>query len=363
MSRVILPFKIYCMINADCRAYMRVAVIEALPYGAEWLTTHLNTMLKGDGEFLWGTDELPHFSWQFSEIVDTAFVDYALIDHEHIVDVTKNILNNGNYPIILMSCDIIFNGNEPDERDEYSNIHDYIIYGYDDDRKAFYMAHSSYEGTFEHLISYDSFKRSYKYIKERMARRSDEKFEMSMLQYRVITVLKTREYSISDLEYVHDAMRTILYYRKSTRHAVSVYDEYGNISETYTQHTGLGVLIGIGAFLDKYTENHEMCRAISRLRHTAKGILEAHMMTEKLLELVGRRLDLSKTEYGQMQEEYNDLVRTVKQCHLLTLKFEHTSEDRILMKIKNKYSDVYVKEQALLGRIYDLLYDKAVNGL
>lgn len=112
MSRVILPFKIYCMINADCRAYMRVAVIEALPYGAEWLTTHLNTMLKGDGEFLWGTDELPHFSWQFSEIVDTAFVDYALIDHEHIVDVTKNILNNGNYPIILMSCDIIFNGND-----------------------------------------------------------------------------------------------------------------------------------------------------------------------------------------------------------------------------------------------------------
>ena len=45
-----LPINLNLIINSECGIFYHASIIECLPYGMEWLTTHISMMTKSDGE-------------------------------------------------------------------------------------------------------------------------------------------------------------------------------------------------------------------------------------------------------------------------------------------------------------------------
>ncbi len=355
-----LPINLNLIINSECGIFYHASIIECLPYGMEWLTTHISMMTKSDGEITIGVDERPFMVEHFSEILDTDYIDYEDVAPERVVQTVRNLIDDGCYAYVFMNTGIAFQGQ--DRPNPF--LHDYVVYGYDDEEQLFKVAALFSTGVRDVRVTYDNFRNSYEYIVRRLKDNPSERFDAFFAQYYVITYVKPRDYRVRNKKYIHDAMRVLKYYligKKLTVHDYADRGPSGEKNADYTQYSGIGVIKGMAELIDKYEADHIVWRGISRIDKSAKRILEMHELLLNLLQMLADKADLHSGVCDGLIEQYRQLTRAAKKCHLLAMKFVIDKNERTLFKIRDMYESMFADETQTLSTLYGHVYERLLT--
>lgn len=321
MEKCILPFTVDVEMKAYHNKAFPLGVMKAnMPDYEIWLCNKLiNCMHRLSGSFdvcnrdLWSEDD----GLIITQVLHLYPKTFKKID---IISLNKDMLENGAY-ITGDYNEFFIEGKKAYKKYDYS--HDYIIYGYDDEKEIFKSAAFMDNG------GYNLFDIKYQNYYESIVENKVNQMYLEYRQFNYEYVPKINIVTIKEKLYCYLSSKKdyISFRADASCYGVAVWDELveyiSNIGEKNLDY--------------RY----------SRVYMEHKGI-----MVKRFKKLY---------EYGYLQEDrfykeyFNDICLPAQAIHHMFIKFNMTRDIKLLSKINKMMSDVNIKEINIIERVIDKL--------
>ncbi len=154
-----LPIVLKPHITSECWTCYKFAVMQTSKFYTDWLMSHMELVTFSTGHSTFGYNERVYNLSYFNEILNIEDGNLLEIYPEIIIDFIKKQIMDKKYVIIDLEINTLFKVKNND-----ANIHETLIYGYNDEEKVFYSLSITHLGTFESKLSFESVKESYSYV-------------------------------------------------------------------------------------------------------------------------------------------------------------------------------------------------------
>lgn len=355
-----LPMKLDADIITDCWSFARFAIINAYPHLESWIVNHYTQIYADEADYqcFYGIKGFIYNQLEYYDAIvkTTKKAMSELKTDEEVIDYIISTLSSGKY--ILLACDYktLFGSKN-------THIHDALIYGYDLDKRVFYIPVLMNNSTKweEREISFEKLAQAYNVRKN-----LDPKGELAVfiyenrIRYYPITVLEVNMNYTNNMS-VDMFYNDLCYTRNNVSLRHVVYNE--SMIESQKYRDGIWELFAFYMeFCDAVTN-----RKIDLIENSRKYKFPLSM--KKLYEymrLFKKRLFLIDGYYNLGVEEivYDNIDKIINLLNItynLAIKYECSYNKNILTKIKINLYDAFLLEKNILETLIPFLDEYILN--
>lgn len=330
----------------DCWIYNRLAIIKTSGLYKDWIASHYDLYMDNCYNFLFG-DIKNHAPSYHDEILERNQIHLSSIKENNIVELLCDELKNENY-IVMHSFSY----------DEEYDLHEILIFGFDDVEKYFSCVKFSSRQFIRTCIPFFHFEASLNKLKEAFSFNS---FGLEMAvgyQYPITSFKIRKDYDIKNC--VFEAYQKIRNEIRCGEINKYMYDDFfKKKDENHHIYTGLMCLKGFSEMLNmeiKHIEFEEWFRGVVS---GVKKIYEHQTLIFKSLNYIYDKWNycMDKDVSITCINEYQKCCNRIKLWVNMTIKYELTGKVNLLQSIVNEIPEIYEKEYKILTNFIDKTID------
>lgn len=325
-------------LTMECWTSYKLAIIQTLPNHMNWLASHLNIYWATMGEKLYfGTGPKPHNMEYYSDILTIQEMDLYSIKPSDIVKHIKSCINNDFYYVVFL-------------RNENGQVHDNLLYGYDDSANAFDAFALSENGrfnrktiTYEEL--YNGYHNNYVYYEENTANYY-ERHDFGYVMY----VMKPNSKYI-EKNYAAEYFDKLYYEVYGTKTELHYSDNFNEFLTPCYFYTGVTCLIKVAETLKELPNiSHEETKRTEQfiIKKNLFKLLEHRKLIYSSMKWHEHQWNISDANIIGLHDEYHTCCVGMEKICMLYLKYLFTKKDSILEKIQISIEAQYSKERKIL---------------
>jgi len=348
-----LPIDINATFQSECWTFYKTCILNTYEDGKKWLSTHMEVFLDKNYNAHFGDGERLYPLHYYSDILDISEVEINNIESNNIVLCLKELLNEGSY--VVLDCDI----NEFFKNDFNNDIdiHEMLLYGFNDNEKVFYSPIlNNSTGRMEEIhIKYDIIEKSFEKVKKHYQWCNNRFYRMYNFYY-PLTVIKKKNWIVSDNEIIKRCMQKIDKELKGEKRIVSKINGRGEQVSAYSTFSGLTCLYGVIEAVNEIVDTQEVCKEMNfDLTKTLLKLYEFRCNMLSTIETLMKIADGITIEICQIKERYRELIAQLKKSYMLSFKWEKKKELSILKNIQNILINNMYEEEKLYQEIFTVM--------
>lgn len=138
MKKKKLPIVIDNYVKTECWTQLLLSIIQTGEYASAWIAAHIGIFGIEDLS-CWYGNTTKTFSYRNAlDILNFNEVDFLSIHPKDIITFLHNEIDNGNY--VVLDNYVVLELIEEYETQNFTYIHEFLIFGYDDEKKLFYTS-------------------------------------------------------------------------------------------------------------------------------------------------------------------------------------------------------------------------------
>lgn len=349
-EKLVLPIQLNGIDAAtECWTFNRLAILKTGPYYEDWMVSHYNLMGAANYNLYFG--ELEHYTTAYhDEILLREERPCFALRQETVVEVLKQVLNTEKYPLLYFKPFAA--------EDDY--FHEVLFFGYDDTVEEF-QALVADERVYK-VLTY-----RYSYVREvlpqvqnYLLKDADLGVRLSLeFQSPFTTFQLNKSYNPKNCAFL--ALKKLKTELAGKKLAVTAVGDFGKLSASKTQYTGLACLTAFSDILLAILNRSNFENCFRGAAGAAQKLLEHRLLLAKGMEYLLKKWPLAVTPQAKAAaEEYRALCETVEKWKNICLKYEFTKNEALLQRILPEIGPQLYKEQACLSRFVNSGINKAL---
>lgn len=352
-----LPIKFDSYVITECWTFYKIAIIQTHSKYSEWLAGHMGLVMSDDYYTMYGNESGRFGMEYYNDILQFEEINISSSSDTHIVEIIKKEIDNGNY--VIFDCN--FNGLYTDAEPETHDIHEILIYGYNDEKRIAYTAFMSSEKFVEAEFPYKNIEKGYALTLKWFSEKPKEIYYRRSWFYPVTKIrLRNKIYCIDPLFNLIQKLDNE--YAGCTCKKTNLNDV--GVAETHTYYYGTSIVSAIYELCSYALKND------SKAYDKSSGKIAGTYV--KLYEHGRMILDSVKWAYSKMNidnditakelyKEYSNVVDLFQMLYRLCYKYRIKSTKLTLASITNKTAECMNKNISILKRMADYLREKYVE--
>ena len=151
-----LPIASKPHITSECWTCYKFAIMQTSPFYTDWLMSHMELVTYSNGRCIFGYNEYIYPLSYYNEILDISDGNLLNVPPERIVAYLKEQIDRKKYVIIDLNFNRVYSDKVSD-----LDIHETLIYGYNDENAEFYSLLISARGAEEGRLSFYAIQKAY----------------------------------------------------------------------------------------------------------------------------------------------------------------------------------------------------------
>lgn len=364
MAEKKLPIVINNYVKSECWTQLLLSIIQTSEHAPAWIASHIG-IIGLDDMSCWYGNLSKIFSYRDTlDILNFEEVNIWNIPPDNIVDFLHDEINKENY--IVLELKHIVN-----EAKEYQ-IHEQLIFGYDDDKQVFYgSVLNSKTGSFiEISITYDDlisiYSDSYEHFKDPCNK--DDFIFWSRSNFLISRINLRKDYLPHGCEY--DLLQNIIIEADGKEHTSIQYDSEKNVVLERKMYNGVACLLAAEQYLDRlWNERHFVDKDTDVEYNDLFGRLSFKLAKDFYKLYEHRRLILDSLRWfysttGVIEPSDSSNIVKYEQCckemekyYNIALKFNRSRDWELLSHLKESFSVQYKKEHEVLNSLVSEIKD------
>jgi hypothetical protein len=342
-----LPFVYNTAVITECWTFYRLGIIQTLPQATDWLISHLDLCMDRDYHLFFGDKNGHYRPIYYQDILAAERIDEQRISSKEIVSTLQQEIRNGNY--ILMDIDTSRHADKV-------SIHETLFYGFDDEKKVFFVPIMD-GGLFKPAtISFEDVERIYAYVWQyKRAQYYSSVERMLLFNFPVTRYRPRKDYSIDQSVYeflnkIHRELDgTVLKGSRLNNAMRCAYPARG--------YTGIACMVGLQNFIKDIQKNNssyqpgELSKTIKMLHEHRRLIQLGMLQATNVLKMQQDNVIM------ESQRDYSMCCEEIQRWYMLAAKMDLTGQLQPLQRIEAKILSVYQREIQALRGFYNECYE------
>lgn len=351
-----LPIKLNSYVMSECWTFYKFAIMQTHPNYLEWLAGHMRLVMFDNFESYFG-DRFGVFPLEyFNDILQYEDVNLHSFMPDDIIAIIKKELDNGNY--VVFDCN--FNGMFSAPVLGAHDIHETLLYGYDDDDCVMYSAILNGGIFIESQFSYDLIIKGYKATLKYFQEKPTEIFYRRGWNYPVMRIkLKKELYCFDSLfNFIHKLDNELIGGKCSRKY---LNDE--GLEEERTYYYGNDIIGAIADLSSNSLKNDISFFDINsgRVQTALVKLYEHEKMILDSVKWAYEKMNISTENSEKLYKQYFDVAESLQRLYLLCIKYRMKPREKTLMSFCNKIQECMVKRRKILKKLIKFLKDEYVK--
>ena len=356
VKKMKLPIVIKPFVTSECFTFSKFAVMQNSPSFPMWAIRNFKLYLDIYGESSYGEIDsygLSHFE-NFLDIKDCKMLNVSI---DKFIDYIIDKIDNGYYIIVDVDYNFLINAVFNLELSE-PGVHEVLIYGYDNDKKVFFVP-VLYKGIFREVtVDFNILKKAYSVqFTEYQADKSNLFFRR--YYFFGMTAIKIKD-NYSSANIMYDFIVRLGYEAKGKIVEISDFDENEKLSNTYKYSTGVSCLKYLSNIITNYILYPEEFN-IYKILNSCLKISEYHNILYSCIEWFLSQFNIIDNILLEKINEYHECCKKAEQILFMSEKYKLTQKKELLVNISKKLEILYKKEKPLFVEIANLAQDICIE--
>ena len=351
-----LPLKVDSYVMSECWTFYKLAIIQTHPDYHEWLAGHMSVVMLDDYNTLFG-DQYGTFPTEyFNDILCYEEIDVSSFDPDSVIDVFKKEIDNGGY--IIFDCN--FNGFYGPFEEGSHDIHETLLYGYNDEDKTMFTT-EIIQGKFcEAQMPYSDIIKGYKQTLEYFSEKPKEIYYRRNWFYPVTRItLKDKLYCVDPVYKLIRKLNSEYEGGKCTR----TYMNDSGAKETHEYYHGMGIVEQI---LDicKTALKEDIGLYNKQSGRISGAYIKLHehgIMIMDSVKWAYDKMNINSKESKELYDRYAETVDLLQMLYLLCFKYRFNNKASLLESIAQKTEQCLVESRQALKALEEFLLDEYVK--
>ncbi len=326
-----LPIKIDSYVMSECWTFYEMAIIQTHPNCLDWLSGHMGLIMFDDYNVIYGNERGRFGMEYYSDILQCEEIDISAFKKGQIIEIIRKEIDAGNYVILDCNYNGLYGKAEPNTHD----IHEELIYGYDDNKKVMYATWLSDSRFEEYEFSYEDILKGYELTLRWFLERPEEIYYRRAWFYPLTRITLRKDLHCIDPLY---------------KFIVKLEDEYSGgkcvknhindvgVEETVIHYCGIAIIQRILNLCNNAINTDiELYNKMSG--KVAVAYVKMHEHCRIILDCVRwsyNKMNINSMYAEELYNQYSDLVEQFQLLYLLCYKYRLRPKRRILRSITNK---------------------------
>lgn len=334
----ILPINFNNLYDIECWSFFRFSIITAYPNLKEWhLKEYNNIFVDKENNVLFGRDGERFNQFKvYNEVLKSECLFYDDLSRNNISEFIIKNINSKKYTILEVDCAKLLGQHEE------SKIHEIMVYGYNLEKKVFYIPYLENKQWYEKEINFDNLEQAYIALNSL----NDNSLEILMTKrwfHYPITSLSIKE------EFNYNPKNEIFELYKDLDFILYEYQNYRKDKDDKLEVIYSGYLScykGLEIAANKILSGEDF--------YQLKESFSTYSYPLNLKKLLSFRKKLEERFSILLPIKYDtNIIEELSICINMALKYEMTGNMQIIIDIKSKLFELYISEKKLLNIIQD----------
>ena len=348
-----LPIDINVKFSSECWTFYKACIINTYKQGKEWLASHIDIFLDKNNNAHFGDGESLYPLQYYSEILNIGEIEINDIDSLDIVPYIKSLLKDGFYVILDCNLNQFFISDSEKDID----IHEMLLYGFNDEIKSFYSPMLNNEtGKMEEItLPYTEMIKSFDNIKKHYQWHNNRFYRMYNFYY-PLTIIRKKKYVISRDELAKRCLCKIDRELKGEKRLVSRINNTKQNNDQYSVYKGLSCLYGIIEIINEIIFNRIETKA--KEFDITLNLLKLYEFRCNMLSTIETLCKITKEKYTELdyvKENYSKLVANIKKAYMMSFKWEKKKDFNILKNIKDILNQNILEEEEMYRQVFSIM--------
>lgn len=343
MGRKILKVEKDPEVTSECWTYYKLAIIQTMSQSDYWICSHMQMYINDWGGAEFGDNGIMYPLSYFSDVLEISEENILDISPEKIPLLIIDNINRDNY--IIMDL----NQKRVDNIETTSFwIHEALIYGYDDEHRAFNLLHYTNGKFQDKLVPYDQLCIAFNDVFNYYSKNKESLFYRKEW-YTGITIVKPKE--------KYKNPNAFFDFIVKLRHEIegNIYTKTKYLKGVeYKYHTGLASIKCFSEIVRKYIENNNRSKDdVFRYIKSFTKIYEHQKIILRGMKAFATNIQLTNVLISSIVYEYEKCCEQMHIIIFMLLKFIYTSNVDILKRIIKQIEVIRKCESVLIEKYID----------
>lgn len=339
-----LPVELNTAVITECWVFEKLAMIQASPFGEDWLSTHFQLYMDPYYSCYFGDGETHYPSSYFWDILAFEEMPLFALSEEELFSLILRHLREGRY-VMLMICHV--NGG-PDGTDFF---HEGLLYGYDDEKEVFFAPQLQTTNLVEQTLSFDTVRTSLTRLKAHVLQAPQDRIRWAKeYQYPIGTIRIRTDYAPNQ---VYDALMKFMPEIWGKTITITELDRDMQPYGEKTAYKGLGCLFGLREAMHREIHGEPLPPEFIGFPRNLKKMWEHRQNLLGTMRYVVNRWNIQdETIHGHVQN-YAVCCERFEQWVSMAIKAQITGQRDPYIQILKEIPAVYQDEFFTLADFYN----------
>lgn len=351
-----LPIKLDSYVMTECWTFYKLAIIQTHPNYLEWIAGHMGLVMSDDYNTMYGNASGRLGMEYYNDILQFEEINILNFSKKRIVDVIKNEIDNGNY--VIFDCN--YNGLYGNVEANTHDIHETLIYGYEDEKHIAYTARVVNGKFVEAEFPYDDIEKGYSMTLKWFLEKPKEIYYRRSWFYPVTRIkLKDNLYCIDPL---FNLIQKLDNEYAGCKCEKTYLNDAGN-AETRTYYYGASIIEAIYDLCNYATENgteffDERC---GRVAGAYVKLYEHSNMILDSVKWAYLKMNVNDATAEQVYKAYSDVVELFQKLYLLCYKYRIKPMEHNFREITEKTAKCMDENRKAIKQLADYLRETYIG--
>ena len=366
MAEKKLPIVIDNYIRSECWTQILFSIIQTSENAPAWIASHIG-IIGAEDMGCWYGNLSKIFSYRNAlDILNVEEVNIWNVKPEKIVDFLLGEIDDDNYIVVELK--------RRADNDKGYQIHEQLIFGYDDEMQLFYGSILGENGIFKEItISFDEmyllYQESYHHFQD--PANKEEFIYWSRSNFLITRMCLRNDYRPQGCTY--DFLQNMVIEADGKEHITLQYDGNKNIMLEKRMYSGVACLLAAEKRMDALLHDRHFIDKDTDIEYNDLFGQLAFKLAKDFYKLYEHRKIILQSLYwfyeitGVQSHQNSPHVKAYEKCckemdkyYSLALKFRHSRDWNVLVHLRDAFSHQYKKEHAaldaLVGECKDIWY-------
>lgn len=346
-----LPFEIEAIIKTECWTYFKWGIIQSSKLGESWIASNFRIYIDNEYKVYFGDASVKLYMHDFRDILDFEEVDYWSVSSEEIVDIIKHNILDNKYMIVYL----IYN----------NSLHDFLFYGFDDEKQQFIIP-NVVNGRFEEFnISYEEVQNTYEEFRQVNIKDPDLWLIINANFYPITRITLKENYNTEDCYYA--VIERFMEEVDGKKYSIQKYNENKKIFCSDSLFTGIACLLAMEERVYQYIRDKKyitgtVFEKLSKELNLNFNKLSEHRYAVFLsMKWFSKRYDKINKDIYFCIKEYEKCCVNMRRISNLAMVFEQNEEWDCIYRIQNLLKSQYEKEKMILSLFLELIVKENIK--
>ena len=337
-----LPIELNTAVITECWVFEKLAMIQASPFGEEWLSTHLHLYMDPTYSCYFGDGETHYPTSYFWDILAFEEIPLFSLAEDELFSLILRRLREGRYIMVMLY-------HEGQDGGDY--FHEALLYGYDDEKEVFFAPQLQSTELVEQALPFDFLRTSLTKLKNYALQVPEDRIRWAKeYQYPVCSIRIRTDYVPNQ---VYDALMKFIPEIWGKTITITELDRNMQLYGEKTAYKGLGCLFGLKEALQKQIKGEPLPPEFIGFSRNLKKMWEHRQNLLGTMRYVIDRWNIQDEIIYTRTRDYAACCDRFEQWIGMVIKAQITGQTDPYIHILKEIPSVYHDEFFILADFYN----------